>query len=78
MTRPVLIARDFLIAGGRITFDEWMSLDDEQRSALTEAGEEVMQEQADRMVVSIADALMDVAERYRLDALLKEAEKVVS
>ena len=74
MSAPILVARDFLVAGGRITYSEWISLSEEQRVAFVEAGEEVIQEQADRIVASLAEVLAEVVEKYQLSQMIDKAE----
>ena len=75
MTGPVLVARDFLVAGGRITYSEWNSLSEEQRVSFVEAGEDVIQEQADRIVIALAEALDGALEKVKLSQILDKAEK---
>ena len=77
MNDPLLIARDFLIAGGRISYAEWASLTKEQQASFVAAGEDVVQEFADRVVIAVAEALAGVVEREKLVRVLEQAQKEV-
>ena len=68
-----LPGREFLLAGGRITYEEWASLDADQRASLAEAGALIMQEQADMIVDSLAERIGEFVDQAKLEA---EAEKI--
>lgn len=69
----ILPGREFLLAGGRITFAEWVELSNEQRAALAEAGELIQREQAELIVDAIATTVAEFLETAQLERMVQKA-----
>ena len=70
----ILPGREFLLAGGRITFAEWQTLSAEQQATLAKAGELVLRELADM----IAHTIIEVAGEQNDADLEAWVDKVVA
>ena len=51
----------FLKAGGRLSLDEWVALDDAERKAFAAAGDVILDELAARILHGIGEAVEDGA-----------------
>lgn len=60
MSELSIHAYAFLVAGGKLTFDDWISkLDDEEREAFMIAGRQVSEEKAKLVATAVAEALRE-------------------
>jgi len=73
----VLPAREFLLSGGRITYEEYVSLNAEQRQALADAGALLMREMADVIVEALTVRVEELVDAARLEDMAQAAAKGV-
>ena len=68
---------DFLRAGGRFSWGEWVQMDGITRAAAVSAGDRVTEEWAETLIDAAVDRLNASDEDARAEAVLDEAEALL-
>ena len=76
MSDETIGAYDFLIAGGRLSLDDWLGMSEDQRTMFRAAGEKMVAEFAAQVVWLLSSAVSESLGDLRLETLLDKAEKL--